>query len=291
MLLKKIKALISLVRVRQWYKNLLVFLALIFVGKLFSWTYLVINIMAFVSLCLISSSYYIINDLKDIKRDRIHPEKCHRPLAAGIFSKWQAVILFLTFFISALVIAWQINREFFYVVLILFLVCQIYTFFLKGIVFADILTVSTMFVIRAIAGALAISVYISPWLILCPFFLAMFMVIGKRRSDLFLLKSKDKEENIKEKGIITDYSFELTSSLMNISTAMLILSYALYCFLSNQENLMFTLPFALFVIFQYHGLVINNSVIARQPEKIFKSKRLLIGIALWLIITFILLYV
>lgn len=290
MLTRNIKALIYLVRVRQWYKNLLVFLALFFGEKLFSLPDITYSILAFISLCLISSSYYIINDLKDIKRDRIHPEKRLRPLAAGIFSKWQAIVLIISLFVSSLIIAWQINLEFFLMVLTLFLVCQLYTFFLKKIIFADILTISTLFVIRAISGAFVVSVYISPWLILCPFFLALFLVIGKRRSDLVILKKEGKEKSIKKEGIITDYNFELTNSLMNISTAMLILSYALYCFLSNQENLMFTLPFALFVIFQYYGLVINNSVIARKPENIFKSKRLIIGVVLWILVTLKLIY-
>jgi len=290
MVFKEIKGLLNLIRVRQWYKNLVVGLALIFSGNLSNVEMLLTIGLAFVCLSLTSSSYYIINDLKDLNRDRLHPEKRYRPLASGIFRSWQAVLLALALFIGTLIIAWQINLEFFLAVIILFGLNQIYTFFLKKIMFADILAISTLFVIRAIAGALAISVYISPWLVLCPFFLALFMVVGKRRADLRILKENEQVDKIKKSGILTDYTLEITNSLMNISTALLVISYGLYSFLSEENSLMLTLPFALFVIFQYYALIISGSVIARQPEKVIKNPRLLIGVILWLGVTFALIY-
>jgi len=290
MVFTTIKEFLNLIRVRQWYKNLLVFMALIFSGNIFSLELVVVSILAFVSLCLSSSATYLINDLKDLVRDRIHPEKKFRPLASGKFQKWQAVLLAIIFLISGLVIAWQVNYYFFLVVLLLFVLSQIYTFFLKKIIIADILSISSFFVIRAISGAIAVDVVISPWLILCPFFLALFLIVGKRRADLrILIKNNDLDE-VKEKGIVTGYNLELTNSLMNISTALLVISYTLYSFLSEYNSLMLTIPFALYVIFRYYQLILNDSVIARQPEKVIKDKRILIGVLLWLIVTFALIY-
>ena len=128
---------------------------------------------------------------------------------------------------------------------------------------------------------------ISPWLILCPFFLSLFLSIGKRHADLNLLKDKAQ----KTRKVLREYNHGLTSSLMTISTTLLIISYALYCFLSIHPNLLYTLPFALFVIFRYLYLINKGSIIARHPEKIVKDSEMLTGVFLWIIITIVLLYV
>ncbi|MBU1112201.1 MAG: UbiA family prenyltransferase [Nanoarchaeota archaeon] len=291
MVLILIKEFLNLIRVRQWYKNLIVFMAVIFSGNILSFDLVLISFMAFVSLCLSSSATYLINDLKDLARDKIHPEKKFRPLASGKFQKWQARLLAVVFLAAGLMIAWQVNYYFFLILILLFALSQIYTFFLKKIIIADILTISSFFVIRAISGAIAIDVVISPWLILCPFFLALFLIVGKRRADLRILIKNNELHEVESKGIVTGYSLELTNSLMSISTALLVLSYSLYSFLSEYNSLMLTIPFAMYVIFHYYQLILHDSVIARQPEKIIKDKRIVIGVMLWLVITFMLIYV
>ena len=278
---------LKLVRIKQWYKNLVIFLPLFFSGHLLDLWDLKFTIGGLICLCLASSANYIINDLVDFKKDQLHPEKKIRPLAAGLVRKSSAFFLALILFAISLGGGYYLNLYFFYSLAGLVVLTQIYTFFLKNIIFADILTIATLFVIRAISGAFLIEVKISPWLILCPFFLSLFLSIGKRHSDLLLLKDKAAET----RKVLQYYTLELTNSLMIISTTLLIISYALYSFLSEHTNLLYTLPFALFVIFRFFSLINKGSEIARHPEKVIRDKAMIIGIVLWVIITIVVIYV
>lgn len=282
----KFKDFIHLLRVPQWYKNLVVFLALFFSGNIFNGDMLVSSILAFVSLALISSANYIINDIMDIKKDKLHPEKRNRLLAAGRISITKGLITGAIVAILGVALAYFLGRHFLYAAIALILLSQLYTFYLKNIVFADILTIATLFVIRAISGALATNVTISPWLILCPFFLSLFLSVGKRHAELHLLK----EKAAATREVLQEYTPKLTDSFMVVSTTLLIISYALYSFLSEHRNLLYTLPFALFVIFRFYYLIQNGSEIGRHPEKVIKDKAMIIGMLLWVLVTAGLIY-
>jgi 4-hydroxybenzoate polyprenyltransferase len=281
------KDYLSLMRVRQWYKNLLVFLAIFFSGNLFDSSLLLSTVIAFLSLSFISSCGYVINDLIDIKKDQIHPEKKNRPLASGKISKLNAGILTVLLFVVSLLLAWYLDFNFLGFILVIFVTTQIYSFFLKNIAFADILTIAVLFVLRAVSGAVLIRVNISPWLILCPFFLSIFLSVGKRHSDLLLMG----KEAHKTRAALKFYNNHLDQALMIISTTLLVISYALYSFLSQSQNLLYTLPFALFVIFRYLALIYSGSMIARHPEKIIKDKQILIGVLIWILLTAVLIYI
>jgi 4-hydroxybenzoate polyprenyltransferase len=283
----KPKDYINLMRVRQWYKNLIVFLALVFSENLFNGELFWITVLAFISLSLVSSAGYVINDIGDRKKDQLHSEKRYRPIAAGRIKAPAGVILVILLLLIGLTIAYSITTWFFVIVASLFIVTQIYTFYLKNILFADILTISTLFAIRAISGGLAIDVRISPWLILCPFFLAMFLGVGKRKADIHLMK----KEASKTRKVLEHYTETLTNQMMTLSTVLLIVSYSLYSFLSEHPNLIYTLPFALYTILQFFHLINRGSTIARNPEEIFKNKPVIIGLILWIIITGMLIYV
>ncbi|MBT4935466.1 UbiA prenyltransferase family protein [Candidatus Woesearchaeota archaeon] len=282
-----LKEYISLMRVRQWYKNLLVFLALIFVGSAAQPGWFYLTCLGFISLSCMSSVGYIINDIVDLNADRAHPEKRSRPLASGKIKKGGAIILMLILFTISLYLAQYLGINFLYAVISLFVLTQFYSFFFKRIVFADILVIAILFVIRAVSGVYIINVEISMWLILCPFFLSLFLSTGKRRSNLVLLKEKAAET----KKVLQYYTVELTDSLILISTTLFIISYTLYCFLSDHNHLIYTLPFALYVIFRYFYLIKSGSIIARHPEKIRKDIPIVLGILLWIISVIVILYI
>ena len=283
----RIKDYINLIRVRQWYKNLIVFLALVFSENLFNSEMFFLTVLAFFSLSLVSSAGYIINDIGDQEKDGHHIEKRYRPIAAGRIKVPSAIILVIFLLLIGLLLAYSITNLFFLIVASLFIATQVYTFYLKDILFADILTISSLFAIRAISGGLAIDVRISPWLILCPFFLAMFLGVGKRKADICLMK---KAAN-KTRKVLEHYTETLTNQMMTLSTVLLIVSYSLYSFLSEHPNLIYTLPFALYTILRFFYLINNGSTIARHPEKIFKDRPLVIGLLLWIVITGMLIYV
>ncbi len=278
--------LFQLIRAHQWYKNIVVFLAIFFSGNLLEGSELYRVFWALGAFCFISSANYIINDLVDIAQDKLHPEKKFRPLAAGKVQKLPAFLLACVLLIIGLLMAYVLGKPFFYAAFALFLLTQMYSFFLKNLVFADILTIGVLFVLRAMAGALAINVKISPWLILCPFFLSLFLSVGKRHAEVHQLKDKAWYA----RTVLREYDHDLTTSLMTISTTLLVISYALYSFLSEHPNLIYTLPLALFVIFRFYYLINSGSVIARQAEKMVVDIQMLIGVLLWAIVSAVIIY-
>lgn len=290
--MKAIKTYSQLIRVKQWYKNLVVFLAIFFSGNLLNLVAFKQTVLAFLALSFVSSAGYIINDLKDKSEDQYHPERRLRPLAAGTVSPAFAVILVLLLLVGGYLISSKISSNFsvgdnfLFILGSFFLLSLIYTFFLKKIIFADILSIATLFVLRAVAGAIAISVYISPWLILVPFFLALFLAVGKRHSDLLLLQEKAGMT----KKVLQEYTIELTKNLMNISTTLLIFSYALYSFLSEHQYLIATLPLALYVIFRFYYFISSDSPFARNPEKSLKDKAFIMGLMIWLLAVALIIY-
>src|SRR3989338_320929 len=178
---------LKLMRVVQWYKNLVIFLPLVFVGQLLQGDSMERIALGFVALGLVSSANYVFNDMIDRKADRMHPEKKRRPLAAGTVRGGEAVLLFLGSLVSSLALAFALSPLFFLSVASLFALTLLYSLWLKHEVLVDMLLIGVNFVIRAIGGTFILGVSISPWLILCPFFLSLFLTTGKRKADLLLL--------------------------------------------------------------------------------------------------------
>ncbi|MBD3282888.1 hypothetical protein GF396_01205 [Candidatus Pacearchaeota archaeon] len=277
------KHIFRLLRPYQYYKNLVIFLPLVFGQVLFDFNAFYKTIIGFVCLCLISSVNYIINDLVDISKDKKHPEKKKRPLASGKVGKISAVFIAAVLFMIAALLSLGLSLMFFLFVFSLFLTTQIYSFFFKREPFVDIIIIAVNFVIRAVSGAFVIVnnnqpyVEVSQWLIFCPFFLSLFLSSGKREADQKLLgKGSDKH-----KSVLKYYNKDITKSLMIISTTLLIIVYSLYIFFSEYKFLIFTLPVSLYVIFRYLYLVETGSVITRHPHKVYGDIRILSGILVW----------
>ncbi len=279
-------SVVKLCRPQQWYKNLLIFLPLVFGGKLFDIDLLYLTVFGFFALCLVSSSNYVINDVVDYKKDRLNKEKQDRPIASGRISRSLAVVLSLILLLSSVFISIKLSVAFLYAVLSLFFLTQLYSLFLKNEVFVDLLMIGVNFIIRAASGALLLNISISPWLVLCIFFLSLFLSASKRKSEIGLLG----ESAQKHRAVLGKYTKDVVNMLLIIATCSLILSYSLYSFLSQYHNLFYTIPLALYVILRYVYLTEIGSDIARHPEKSIKDYRLVLGCLLWSIITFYLLY-
>lgn len=283
----KIINIIKLLRPHQWYKNIVIFAALFFVGDLFNIGQLKLTILGFISLCLISSTNYIINDIIDCKSDRKHPEKKNRPIASGIVKKWEAIIVAIITFSFAMYNAFYLADGFFYIIIALFVMTQLYSLFLRNEPFLDIILIGINFVLRAISGTFLINTEISPWLIICAFFLALFLGFGKRIADLKILGSKAKEHKI----VFKYYTEELLKSIVISIIAIIITTYSLYTFFKEGHELILTLPIVVYALFRYLYLINSGSIIARHPDKAFKDIRLILSMLLWGIIVFISLYI
>ena len=279
-------AIIRLVRANQWYKNIVIFLPLIFGAKLFNLFSFKQTIAGFIAFCMVSSSNYIINDIIDRKKDKNNPEKRFRPIAAGEISVDLALIAAVFLLIAGLYLSYNLSLAFFMLAALSFILIQAYTLWLKNEPFIDILVIPTNFVIRTVSGAFVIAdgfspyIRISPWLILGPFFLALFLAISKRRSEIFLLKDNFKSH----RNVLEYYDDNITWALLIISIAILISCYSLYTFFSPYPLLIWTIPFFLYMIFRMFYLVKQNSPLARYPELAYKDYRILISMIIFSLI-------
>lgn len=280
-----LQELILSMRPTQWYKNLVLFVGIIFSHNLFSFSLWLKVISAFVIFCMLSGCDYVINDILDRERDKVHPTKRKRPIASGRLKKSHAALFATILLILALSWSYVINSLFFIISIIFLVLHNMYTLFLKHVILVDVLTISTNFVIRAIAGCLAIRVSVSPWLIICAFLLALFLALGKRRHELVLLGDEAKEH----RKILEDYSTQMLEQMITITSGALIISYSLYTFLADNIHMMLTIPFAVYGLFRYLFLI-HAKNFGGETELIFRDRGVLICMVLWAILVVGILY-
>jgi len=241
-----IKEFIITMRPKQWYKNLILFVGIVFSLNLLNFQMWLNVVSAFIIFCMLSGSEYIINDILDVEKDRKHPKKCKRPIASGRLKASHALSFAIILIIVAGGGAYLINTQFLVVSITYFLLILSYSLFLKHLIIVDLLLISIGFVIRAVAGCLAINVFISPWLIICTFLLALFLALCKRRHEILTMGSAASEH----RKILAEYSTDMLDQLICITTAALIISYSLYTFLADNIFMMLTIPFAIYGLFR-----------------------------------------
>jgi len=281
------KDILTLLRVRQYYKNAIVFLPLLFSGNLLDLRLFLLTLLGFFILCAISSGNYVINDILDRKNDRLNKEKAERPIAKGSIGVGFAWGLASALILAGLVSAYALSPSFSAFCLFLSILSMIYSLWLRDEVFLDVIVISVNFVIRAVSGAVLIGVMPSPWLILCPFFLALLIAVGKRRSEAETLGGSGGSH----RKVLLSYTPVTTGSLLNISASLFIMSYSMYSFLSAQKPyLLATIPVMLYSVFRFRFLVENGSDIARHPERLVTDARSLISGCVWVGMVVLILY-
>lgn len=284
--------LLKTMRPRQWTKNLIVFVALFFDRQLADPGSLSKTAAAFGLMCLMSSAVYLMNDLADIESDKQHPIKRFRPLPAGQLTPQLAGAAAVLFALGTLFAAFFLAPSFGFIILAYLLVQVAYTFWLKHVVLFDIMIVAAGFVLRIAAGVAVIEVQrFSPWLYLFGGFLALFLILGKRRHEMVLLG----ENAGSHRAILKEYNLDLIDRLLSLVTTSAIISYSLYTFLSeglpDNNFMMLSIPFPLFGIFRYLYLI-HVQEEGGTPEEIFLRDRVLqITILLYVIVVFVALYI
>ncbi|MDX1798301.1 MAG: UbiA prenyltransferase family protein [Candidatus Lokiarchaeia archaeon] len=294
----KIKSVFHLLRVRQYYKNVLVIVGIFFSQRLFE-TPLYFNLLiGFIILCCTSSINYIVNDIRDIKKDRLHPEKIRKkPLASGNIPIFVAVILLLVLggIITLLLFLFLIEKLVFILMIILILITgQLYNHLLKKYAFIDIIILSTGYLWRALAGCAIIEDFVSAWLFLAIFEVALFLSIAKRRGDLMIL---GKDNAIEHKKVYDQYSLSILTNFHMIIAGTLFITYSLYLIQKFSLDLpesavlsgylaILTIPISLYIIMRYMYLTSSKPEIARSTEKAFLDKGIIIAGFILLIILF-----
>ncbi len=271
-------------RPHQWIKNLLVFSGLIFSRSLLQSGAILVSVLAFLAFCMASSAIYQINDLRDLEADRIHPVKRFRPLAAGRVSPLAGLLLSLALFAGTVAIASTLRLQFCIVLGSYVGFNLLYSFGLKRVVILDVMIVAMGFVLRAVAGAFAIGVQASPWLLLCTLMLALFVGFSKRRNELHGLNDEAGTHRV----TLDSYTIAGLDSMMDISAAAALVTYALYTTAAEtvarvgSGNLLLTVPFVLFGLFRYLHLV-QRGVEAGDPALLFlRDQPLLLDGVLWI---------
>ena len=290
--INSMKALFESARPRHWIKNVLLFVGLFFSQNILNVTLLIKSVLSFVLFCFVTSAVYIINDIADINRDKAHPVKSKRPLASGRLTIKTAVTSAIILISITLPLSILLDFQFGLVVLGYFVLILLYSFMLKNIVILDVIVIAVGFILRPVAGAIAINVEISSWLLICTTFLALFLAISKRRNELLLLK----KDSVEHRKILREYDAKLLDQMIGAVTACTIMSYALYT--TSQEtitkfgtrDLIFTLPFVLYGVFRYLYLVYHKNY-GGSPELIFfKDFSMIVNIFLFIIVVILVLY-
>jgi 4-hydroxybenzoate polyprenyltransferase len=283
--------LLRAIRPLQWTKNGLVFAALIFDRKFTDAGLIGITILAALCFCAASSATYLINDVRDAGRDRIHPKKRFRPIASGELSERSAVIAAATLALVALVAGALIRIEFAGVVAGYLALMLGYNAALKQIAIIDVFAIGGGFVLRAVGGAVAIAVPISPWLYVCTMLLALFVGFGKRRQELTSLA----EDATAHRESLHGYTVPLLDQFINILAAATVIAYSVYTFdaaaVPRNHAMMLTIPFVVYAIFRYL-LITQKSDLGGAPETlIFADRPLLLSLIGWGITSAIIIYV
>jgi 4-hydroxybenzoate polyprenyltransferase len=269
-------ALIEAARPKQWIKNGFLFAGLLFAMKLLDLRSLAQATFGFLVFCAISSSGYCFNDIADVEQDRQHPRKRSRPLASGRITRAQAFAMGGSLLVFGLVGGFLINVRFGLLTLGYVALNVAYNAGLKHVVLVDVFALATFFVLRVIAGGVAIDVPISLWLYLCTILAALFLGLAKRRHELLLLG----DDAASHRQILREYSATLLEQLITIVTASLIMAYSLYTFsaenLPRDHSMMITIPIVIFGIFRYLYLVHQRDA-GGSPEEVLLSDRPLLG--------------
>jgi 4-hydroxybenzoate polyprenyltransferase len=287
-----IRAVLKSFRVKQWIKNLFVLAALLFTQNYTDPELTARALVAFGLFCLLSSCVYLINDILDVRADRQHPIKKYRPIASGRLSIPVAVITAVVLAVFSLSVSWlMLGGKFFAIASVYLVMNLLYSKILKHMVILDVLIVAIGFVLRAMAGAAAIGVAISNWLLLCTILLSLFLALSKRRHELVLLEGGA----INHRAILKEYSPYLLDQLIAVVTASTLMAYALYTMDKEVQDhlgtdqLIFTTPFVIYGIFRFLYLVHQKDLGGDTSEIIVTDKPFALNIFLWVLSVFVLL--
>ena len=271
-------ALLASLRPRQWTKNLLLLAGIVFAAEIGDPSRWWRAAAAFAAYCAASSAAYLVNDLRDAASDRLHPVKRRRPIARGELSVRAAALAAAGLVLLAIVLVLPLGPAAL-AFLAAFAALQVaYTVRLKHVVLIDVMAIAALFVVRAAAGADAVDVRISPWLLVCTALLALFLALGKRRGELVLVGA----ERTPGRPVLEGYSLALVDQLVTVVAAATVVAYTVYALTAHDTRLLAaTIPFVVFGVFRYL-LLLHRTGEGEEPENVLVSDPpILVTVALW----------
>jgi 4-hydroxybenzoate polyprenyltransferase len=266
--------LIRALRPSEWIKNLLVFAGVLFSGRLDSGDAIVDAILTFVAFCAISSAGYLFNDIRDRELDREHPEKRDRPIASGVITVGTAGGLAVVLAVAAIGLGFAVKWEVAGFVALYGVITGAYSLGLKRLVIIDVMTISSLFILRVVAGAVAVGAHASEFLLICTGMLALFLGFTKRRQEAML----EEQDEAETRPVLEHYSLPFLDQMIAMVTASAILSYIIYAVDSPRigSKMLATAPSVLYGIFRYLYLIYDRrdtrstaAILTEDPGMIF----------------------
>lgn len=277
---------IKLLRCKHYLKNFLIFLPIIFSGEIGNLEKLQMTLLGFVSFCLISSSIYIINDICDIEKDKLHPVKCNRPLASGKIKKENALIVTILLIIISLIINVFFIKNTYSIlfIIIYFILNLLYSFGLKNKPMIDIAILVSGFVIRVLYGGYITSIEISGWLFLTIMSISFYMGLGKRRNEL------NKHNDGETRSVLKYYNYNFLDKNMYLSMCLAICFYSLWSMSLDNDYMLYTVPLVLFLCMKY-SLDVEGESDGDPIEVVLHDKMIIVLGLVYAIFTFCVLYI
>ncbi len=284
--------ILKLLRVREWIKNILIFVPAFFAGILNDTSSYTGLLLTFISFCLVASSIYILNDYRDINEDRLHPEKRNRVLASGAVNVKTALTIMCIIFIAGMLTGYLVKPEILFVLLIYAVMNVMYSFGLKHIAILDVLILSAGFILRVAAGGIVSEVYISHWLIIMVFLLSLFIALAKRRDDLLIFFRSNK---VIRKSI-DGYNMDFLNIMLAMLGAVTIVAYLMYTISPEVtdrigSNYVYTtVVYVIAGIMRYLQITYIESKSGSPTLILYRDKFIIITLICWLIHFIILIY-
>lgn len=272
-------AAVKQLRPKQWAKNVFLFPALIFSGEFLKLEPITAALVGFAAFCLLSSSGYVLNDWLDREADRKHPTKQHRPIASGALPLSVAGALLVVCLLGGIALSLALSKGFLLIALVYLATTLSYSFYFKHKVILDVLFLSAGFVWRAIAGAVAIEVHVSPWLFLSAVFLALFLGFNKRRAELLKVGA-----HTGTRRNLAEYSPQMLEQFQAIVTSATIMTYLLYTVLGPTGWMTLTVPMVLYGIFRYIYLIDRHGEGGAPDETLLKDRPMLFTGVVYLVV-------
>lgn len=290
---KSMKSIVRLLRVKHWVKNLFLFIPNFFAGGLFHSRTIKTVLAGVILFSLVASAIYIINDLRDVKKDRLHPRKKFRPLASGEVKQSTAIILSVVLLITGMTLSALITVNFFYLLLLYFAINLAYSFGLKNIPLIDLFVVASGFLIRIYCGGILGDVPISHWLAIMIFLLALFLVLAKRRDDLIIHTETGNTVRTASKS----YNLEFVNSCLTIFSAVIVVSYIMYTVSPEviqrfgSDMVFATSAFVIAGIMRYLQITFVEQNSGSPTSILYKDKFILFTILGWIFSFFLIIYI
>jgi len=277
---RPLAAAVAALRPRQWLKNLLLFAGIVFGEQLDDPARWAKALTVFAAYCAASSASYLFNDVRDAEHDRHHPIKRKRPVARGEMSPGSAIALATTLATVAVALAAGLGLGSLALMLVFLLLQAAYTLRLKQLVLVDVIVIALLFVIRAAAGAEAVDVPISPWLLVCTFLLALFLALAKRRAEL----ASAGASTLRGRPVLERYPLALVDQLIAVAAAATVVTYALYTVLGRDSRaFMVTIPIVIFGLFRYL-LLVQRQEAGEEPEKVLLTDPpIIVAVVSWML--------